>query len=119
MVIIQFPDNNIKEFPDGTNAIDVAKSISEGLARNVLAAKVDGEVIDATIPLTQNKKLNFELLTWIQDKGKETMWHSSAHLMAEAIQFFYPKVLFHSVHLDDIKIKNYECCQYKHQPVNL
>jgi len=94
MVIIQFPDNNIKEFPNGTNAMDIAKSISEGLARNVLAAKVDGEVIDANIPLTQNKKLKFELLTWSQDEGKETMWHSSAHLMAEAIQFFYPNVKF-------------------------
>ena len=94
MVIIQFPDNNIKEFPSGTNAMDIAKSISEGLARNVLAAKVDGEVIDANMPLTQNKKLDFELLTWLQDEGKETMWHSSAHLMAEAIQFFYPNVKF-------------------------
>ena len=94
MVIIQFPDNNIKEFPNGTNSMDIAKSISEGLARNVLAAKVDGEVIDANMPLTQNKKLNFELLTWSQDEGKETMWHSSAHLMAEAIQFFYPNVKF-------------------------
>jgi len=94
MVIIQFPDNNIKQFPKGTSALDVARSISEGLARNVLAAKVNGETIDATIPLEENKQLVFELLTWEQEEGKSTMWHSSAHLMAEAIQFFYPKVKF-------------------------
>ena len=58
MVIIQFPDNNIKEFPNGTSAMDIAKSISEGLARNVLAAKIDGTTIDATLALEEDKKLN-------------------------------------------------------------
>ena len=94
MVIIQFPDNSIKKFPNGTNALDVASSISAGLARNVLAAKVNNKVIDPLIPLEENDQLKFELLTWADDEGKETMWHSSAHLMAEAIHFFYPKVKF-------------------------
>ncbi len=94
MVIIQFPDNSIKKFPSGTSALDVANSISEGLARNVLAAKVNNKVIDTLIPLEENNQLKLELLTWKDDQGKETMWHSSAHLMAEAIHFYYPKVKF-------------------------
>tara|TARA_B100001250_G_C19805146_1_gene792943 strand:- start:95 stop:2044 length:1950 start_codon:yes stop_codon:yes gene_type:complete len=94
MITIQFPDNTIKNFPKGTTAIEIAKDISEGLARNVLAAKINGEITDATKPLKSKKKLKIELLTWEQDGGKSTMWHSSAHLMAEAIQFFYPKAKF-------------------------
>ena len=94
MIIIQFPDNTIKEFSNGTSALDIAKSISHGLARNVLAAKVNGNTIDATTPLEEDEKLKLELLTWSQEEGKATMWHSSAHLMAEAIQYFYPEVKF-------------------------
>ena len=94
MVIIQFPDNSIKEFPKGTNSIDIAKSISSGLAKNVLAAKINGNIIDANQILEENKKLEFELLTWKDTDGQSTMWHSTAHLMAEAIQFFYPTVKF-------------------------
>ena len=70
--------------------MDVAKSISEGLARNVLAAKVDGQVIDATRSL--NNDCALQLLTWSDTEGKTTMWHSSAHLMAEAIEFYFPGV---------------------------
>ena len=94
MVIIQFPDNSIKEFPKGTNSIDIAKSISSGLAKNVLAAKINGNITDANQILEENKKLEFELLTWKDTDGQSTMWHSTAHLMAEAIQFFYPNVKF-------------------------
>lgn len=72
--------------------MDVAMSISEGLARNVLAARVNGEVVDSTLPLTADAKL--ELLTWNDDDGKSTFWHSSAHLMAEAIEALYPGVKF-------------------------
>jgi threonyl-tRNA synthetase len=70
--------------------LDVAKSISEGLARNVLAAKVDGQVIDATRPL--NNDCTLQLLTWNDTEGKSTMWHSSAHLMAEALEFYFPGI---------------------------
>ena len=94
MVNIQFPDNTKKKFPEGTNAIDIATSISEGLARNVLAASINGKVIDAQETLPINKDLKLELLTWDNDEGKAVMWHSSAHLMAEAIQSFYPDVKF-------------------------
>jgi threonyl-tRNA synthetase len=72
--------------------MDIALSISEGLARNVLAAVVNGEVVDANRSITENSSL--QLLTWRDDEGKSTMWHSSAHLMAEAIQFYYPKAKF-------------------------
>lgn len=74
----------------GVSAMDVAKSISEGLARNVLAAKVNNEVVDATRTLPGDCTLS--LLTWNDEEGKSTMWHSSAHLMAEAIEFLYPGV---------------------------
>ena len=94
MINIRFPDNTKKKFPDGTNALEIAKNISEGLARNVLAAKIDGVIIDSTKVLPNNKELKLELLTWENDGGKSVMWHSSAHLMAEAIEFFYPNVKF-------------------------
>ncbi|MEY3237062.1 MAG: threonyl-tRNA synthetase [Bacteroidota bacterium] len=87
---VTLPDGSVKQFENGISALDVAKSISEGLARNVLAAKVDGQVIDANRPL--NKDCTLQLLTWNDTEGKSTMWHSSAHIMAEAIEFFYPGV---------------------------
>jgi threonyl-tRNA synthetase len=80
----------VKQFESGTSAITVAKSISEGLARNVLAAKVNNEVIDADIPIKEDSKL--QLLTWNDQEGKTTMWHSSAHLMAEALEFHFPGI---------------------------
>lgn len=87
---VTLPDGSVKQFENGISALDVAKSISEGLARNVLAAKVDGQVIDANRPL--NGDCTLQLLTWNDAEGKSTMWHSSAHIMAEAIEFFYPGV---------------------------
>ncbi|NQT77912.1 MAG: threonine--tRNA ligase [Bacteroidetes bacterium] len=92
MINITLPDNSVRQLESGTTALEIAKSISEGLARNVLAAKVNGEVIDATRPITEDARLN--LLTWNDDAGKAAMWHSSAHLMAEAIDQLYPGVKF-------------------------
>ena len=90
MIRITLPDGTVREFEKGATALDVAKSISEGLARNVLAAKVNGEVIDAFRPLDSDA--NLQLLTWNDDEGKETMWHSSAHLLAEALEDLYPGI---------------------------
>jgi threonyl-tRNA synthetase len=90
MIEITLPDGSVREVEKGTSAMDIAKSISEGLARNVLAAKVNGTVVDAGLPINENSTL--QLLTWNDKDGKSTMWHSSAHLMAEAIEFYYPGV---------------------------
>jgi threonyl-tRNA synthetase len=92
MINITLPDGAVRQYEKGTNALQVAQSISEGLARNVLGAKVNGEVWDATRPIETDSSLN--LLTWNDTQGKETMWHSSAHLMAEAIESFYPGTKF-------------------------
>ncbi len=89
---ITLPDGTVKAFLKGINSLDVAKSISEGLARNVLAAKVDHKVIDATLPL--NGDATLQLLTWKDEEGKSTFWHSSAHLMAEALEALYPGIQF-------------------------
>ena len=90
MINITLPDGTVKQFNAGVTAHDVAMSISEGLARNVLAAKVNGVVVDSTRTITEDSTL--QLLTWNDTDGKSTMWHSSAHLMAEAIEFYYPGV---------------------------
>ena len=90
MIAVTLPDGSIREYEQGSSALDVAKSISEGLARNVLAAEVNGQVIDAMTPLNEN--VDLKLLTWNDEGGKSTMWHSSAHLMAEAIEALYPGV---------------------------
>lgn len=90
MIDITLPDGSVKQVDKGTTAMDIALSISEGLARNVLAAKVNTEVVDANLPIDSDATL--QLLTWNDTEGKSTMWHSSAHLMAEAIEFFYPGV---------------------------
>lgn len=90
MINVTLPDGNIKHVKPNSTALDVAMSISEGLARNVLAADVNGEVIDATRPLLTDCTL--KLLTWNDKEGKSTMWHSSAHLMAEAIEALFPGV---------------------------
>ncbi len=90
MINITLPDGSVREYDTGATALDVAKSISEGLARNVLAAKLNGEVIDAFRPIESNA--NLQLLTWNDDQGKETMWHSSAHILAEALEELYPGI---------------------------
>ncbi len=89
---ISFPDGNVREYDEGVTAMEVAQSISEGLARNVLSAKINGEVRDATRPIHEDASI--ELLTWRDQEGKKTFWHSSAHLMAEALEALYPGIKF-------------------------
>ena len=90
MINITLPDGTIKKYPKGITAIDIAEEISSGLARNVLAAEINGEVWDATRMIHHDSKL--KLLTWNDKNGKMAMWHSSAHLMAEALEALYPGI---------------------------
>ncbi|MGZ4049528.1 MAG: TGS domain-containing protein, partial [Bacteroidia bacterium] len=92
MIKITLPDGSVREYAKGTTALQIAQSISEGLARNVLAAKVNGEVWDATRPINADSKV--VLLTINDTEGKSTLWHSSAHLMAEALEALYPGTKF-------------------------
>jgi len=92
MIKITLPDGSVREYQSGTTPMQVALSISEGLARNVLSAKVNGQVVDASIEINQDASV--QLLTWNDVEGKATMWHSSAHLMAEAIESIYPGAKF-------------------------
>jgi len=92
MIKITLPDGSVREYEKGTSSMQVAQSISEGLARNVLAAKINNEVWDAARPIHSDSTLS--LLTWNDELGKETLWHSSAHIMAEALEVLYPGVQF-------------------------
>ena len=92
MIKIKLPDGSVREYAQGTTGMDIALSISEGLARNVLVAKVNGKVVDASMPI--NEDADFQLLTWNDTDGKATFWHSSAHLLAEAIESLYPGTKF-------------------------
>jgi threonyl-tRNA synthetase len=92
MINITLPDGSVKQFQEGTTSLQIAKSISEGLARKVVAAQVNGQVWDATRPL--DKDAHLKLLTWDDAEGKSTFWHSSAHLLAEAVEALYPGVKF-------------------------
>lgn len=92
MINITFPDGKVRQYAAGTTALEIARSISEGLAQKVLSAKINGEVWDATRPIATDATL--QLLTWDDKDGKATLWHSSAHLMAEALEALYPGVKF-------------------------
>lgn len=92
MINITFPDGNVKQFETGITGIEVAKSLSNSLAKKVLAVKVNNEVWDATRPIAEDCSLT--LYTWNDKEGKSTFWHSSAHLMAEALQILYPGIKF-------------------------
>ncbi|PUZ20327.1 threonyl-tRNA synthetase [Chitinophaga costaii] len=92
MINITFPDGAVRPYEAGVSALDIAKSISEGLARKVLAAKINGEVWDATRPIKTDATL--QLLTWDDLEGKSTFWHSSAHLLAEALEAIFPGTKF-------------------------
>ena len=92
MINITLPDGSLRQADDGATAMDVARDISEGLARNVLAAEVNGEVRDAQLPLGGDVKL--KLLTWGDENAQSTFWHSGAHLMAEALETLYAGVKF-------------------------
>jgi threonyl-tRNA synthetase len=92
MVQIQFPDGAVRSYEKGITALGIAKSISEGLAKKVLAASVNGEVWDATRPINTDAAL--KLFTWDDNEGKNTFWHSSAHLLAEAVEMQFPGAKF-------------------------
>lgn len=92
MINITFPDGAVRQYGEGTTAMQIAQSISEGLARNILAAEVNGEVWDLSRPIPQDATIRF--LKWDDAEGKSTFWHSSAHLMAEAVESIFPGVKF-------------------------
>jgi len=92
MIKITFPDGAERQYEQGTSAMEIAKSISEGLARKILAANVNGEIWDLSRPINNDASIKF--LTWDDEKGKSTFWHSSAHLMAEAVEEAFPGVKF-------------------------
>ncbi|HSV75841.1 MAG TPA: threonine--tRNA ligase [Bacteroidales bacterium] len=92
MIKITFPDQSIRDYPTGVTGKEIAQSISEGLARKVLSISVNGEVKDLTWPITKDAAVR--LFTWDDPEGKATMWHSSAHLMAGAIEALYPGTKF-------------------------
>jgi threonyl-tRNA synthetase len=92
MINISFPDGAVRQYNKGTTALEIAKSISEGLAKKVLAAGINGQVWDATRPIESDASL--KLFTWSDADGKNTFWHSSAHLMAEAVESMFPGVKF-------------------------
>jgi len=92
MINITLPDNTVMQFDKGVTPMDVAKRISEGLARNVISSEVDGESWDAMRPINNDARV--KLFTWKDDEGKAAFWHSSAHLMAEAIEELYPGTKF-------------------------
>lgn len=89
MIKITFPDGNAREYQEGVTPFEVAKSISEGLARNVISAQAGGVTVETKTPLTSDTALT--LLTWEDEAGKRAFWHSSAHVLAQAILVFYPK----------------------------
>ena len=92
MIKITLPDSSVREFESGISGYDIAESISSRLAKDVLSISVNGEVLDLSRPI--NKDAHIKLLLWDDREGKETFWHSSAHLMAEAIESFYPGTKF-------------------------
>ena len=92
MIKITFPDGNVREYAEGTTPLQVAESISPRFAADVLAAKVNGEEWDISRPISSDAQI--ELFKWDDPEGKHAFWHSSAHLLAEALQELYPGVKF-------------------------
>src|SRR5690606_20309775 len=88
MINITLPDGSIRQYESGITPMGIAMSISEGLARNVISALVNGEQVETTTPIATD--VTVQLLTWNDDLGKKAFWHSSAHLLAQAILEFYP-----------------------------
>ena len=89
MIEVQFPDQSVRSYDRGVTPLDIAKSISEGLARNVLSAKYNGQIVEGTTPLLENG--NIQLFTWSDQEGKTAFWHSSAHVLAQALIALYPR----------------------------
>lgn len=92
MIKITFPDGSIREYAKGTTAMQIAESISPRLAGEVLAASVNGKVQDLLLPIEQDSELR--LHKWDDEEGRRTFWHTSSHLMAEALQTLYPGIKF-------------------------
>ena len=92
MINITLPDGSVHQHEAGVTPLDIAKSISEGLARNVLSAKVNDQVVELNRPITADATV--QLLTWNDEEGKHTFWHTSAHLLATALQELYPGIKF-------------------------
>ena len=92
MINITFPDGNIKQFENGITPIEIAKSISQGLARNTIVAKINNEMWDLNRPIINDAKIS--LYSWNEKEGKKCFWHSTAHIMAEALQELYPNIKF-------------------------
>ncbi len=92
MVKVTFPDNSVREYAQGISGMEIAQSISHGLAKKALAVEIDGVIKDLSTPITQDS--TFKILTWDDTNGKAAFWHSSAHILAEAIQAFYPEAKF-------------------------
>ena len=90
MIAITLPDGSVKQYNSGVTPMDVAKSISEGLARNVISASFNEETVESTTPLTSDGSL--VLYTWTNDEGKRAFWHSSAHILAQALEQLYPGI---------------------------
>ncbi len=92
MINIAFPDGNVRQYETGTTPLSIAKSISEGLAKRILVASINGQIWDMSRPIYEDS--NIKLLSWDDTDGKSTFWHSSAHLMAEAVEAMFPGVKF-------------------------
>jgi len=92
MINITLPDNSVRQYHKGITPLEIAQSISQGLARNILAASINNDLCDTECPI--NNDASLKLLTWNDIQGKSVLWHSSAHIMAEAIKFFYPEAKF-------------------------
>ncbi|MBL4592958.1 MAG: TGS domain-containing protein, partial [Flavobacteriales bacterium] len=90
MIKVTLPDGAVKEYQAGVTAMDVAMSISEGLARNVISASVNGNTVEVTTPITTDA--NVTLFTFNDDAGKKAFWHSSAHILAQALEKLYPGI---------------------------
>ena len=89
MIEIRFPDQSIRSYPEGTTPFEIAQSISEGLARNVLSARFNDQIVETVTPLHEDGQI--QLFTWNDEPGKTAFWHSSAHVLAQAILSLYPK----------------------------
>ena len=88
MIEIRFPDQSVRSYPEGITPFEVAQSISEGLARNVLSAKFNSQTVEVSTPLNENGAI--QLFTWNEKEGKTAFWHSSAHVLAQALLALYP-----------------------------
>ena len=109
MIKITFPDGSVREYNEGVTGLQIAESISSRLAQDVLACAVNGETIDLTRPI--NEDAEFVLYKWEDEQGKHAFWHTSAHLLAEALQELYPGIQFGIVG----RIDKNRCCRIHFQ----